>query len=154
MSRAPITIFCDGGVLRPADAYAQEQIAQLPMGATFNARLSRITAKGKEEREGLRGLWWAGCDLLAQNTEEPGYYSKRAASDSILDAIGATRRRYRADKTWENIPISLADDALPDEEMASLLELARAWCHKHFGFDPWQSWIDEQEAMKAARGNR
>lgn len=147
MARSPIMVTVQGGRITAADAYGAEQIAALPDG-TYSARLSRMTAKYKTEREGLFGLWWAGCDLLSQNTEEAGFYSKRAASDSILDAIGATRRRYRTDKKWENIPVSVSEDAMTDEEFAGILELGRAWCLRHFGFDPFQMWIDEEEAKK------
>lgn len=151
MSRAPIAMICDGLVLRPADAYSQQQIDELPRGATYNVRVSKLSAHGKEEREGLRGLWWAGCEVLANNVDHKLWDTKRKASDEILKGLGFVRPRFRIDKSVDMIPVSLAEDAMDDEEMAVLLERARTFCIDRWDFDPFQTWIDEQEA---AKGNR
>lgn len=132
------------------DAYAEQQIDELPNG-NYNARVSRLTGKFKEEREGLRGLWWAGCETLALNVEHKLWDTKRKASDEILKGLGFVRPRFRADKTVDMIPVSIAEDAMDDEEMTTLLERARPFCIDRWGFDPFQMWVDEQEAMK---GNR
>lgn len=150
MSRAPIAMTVDQRGLHALDAYAQEQLASLPQG-TYNVRFSRMTARGKTEREGLRGLWWAGCEVLSENTEQVGFSTKRAASDSILEGMGMIRKRYRIDKTWEPIPISLAEENLDDEEMVAVLELARAYCLDRFGFDPFQAWTDEKDKLNGGR---
>jgi len=134
--------------LHAMDQYAHQQIEELPPG-TYSVRCSRMTAKYKTEREGMRGLWWAGCDLLSKNTEQKGFATKRAASDEILIGIDLTRKRYRIDKTWEPIPVSLAEESMDDEEMATVIELGRAYCMDRFRFDPFKMWVDEQEAMKA-----
>lgn len=150
MSRSPIGMTIDHRGLHALDGYAQEQLAALPHG-TYNVRFAKMTGKYKEQREGLRGLWFAGCELLSQNTEQDGFATKRAASNSLLVGMKMTRRKYHNDKTWEPIPISLSEDNLDDEEMLTILEMARAYCLDRFGFDPFEMWKQEQEAMNGGR---
>ena len=150
MSRAPIGMTIDERGLHPLDGYAQEQLAALPPG-TYNVRFARMTGKYKEEREGMRGLWWAGCDLLAQNTEQWGYADRRQAHETILRGIGYTRPRYRADGSFELIPVSTAEEAMDDAEFAIMQERARAFAVREHGFDPWAMWVEEQEAMNGGR---
>jgi hypothetical protein len=150
MSRAPIGMVVDERGLHPLDGYAQEQLAALPPG-TYNVRFARMTAKYKEEREGMRGLWWAGLEVLANNTERRGYADKRQAHESILRAIGYTRPRYRMDHSFELIPISTAEESMDDAEFAIMQERARTYCIDEHGFDPWETWVNEQEAMNGGR---
>jgi len=147
MSRAPIGMVVDHRGLHPLDGYAQEQLAALPPG-TYNVRFARMTAKYKEEREGMRGLWWAGLEVLANNTERRGYGDKRQAHESVLRAIGYTRPRYKMDHSFEMIPISTAEESMDDAEFAIMQERSRAYCVDEFGFDPWQTWVDEQDAAR------
>ena len=150
MSRAPIAMTIDHRGLHGLDAYAQEQMVALPHG-TYNVRFSRMTARGKTEREGLRGLWWAGCEVLSQNVEHRLWDTKRKASDQILIGLGFVRPRFRIDKTVDMIPVSLAEDAMEDEEMIALLERARPFCIDRWGFDPFQAWTDEQDNLNGGR---
>lgn len=150
MSRAPIGMTIDQRGLFPLDAYAQEQLAALPPG-TYSVRFARMTARGKTEREGLRGLWWAGCEMLSQNVEHRLWDTKRKASDQILIGLGFVRPRFRIDKTVDMIPVSLAEDAMDDEEMIVLLERGRTFCIDRWGFDPFEMWTNEQDAMKGKR---
>ncbi len=150
MTRAPIGMTVDNRGVHALDAYAQEQLAALPHG-TYNVRFARMTAKGKEEREGMRGLWWAGCDMLSQNTERWGYADKRQAHNTILTAIGYTRPRYRMDGSFELIPVSTAEEAMDDAEFAIMQERARAFAVREHGFDPWEMWVQEQEIAQAMR---
>ena len=152
MSRAPIamTVANEGAMPRPLDAYAAEQLAALPPG-TYSVRFARMTAKGKTEREGQRGLWWAGCDLLSQNTERWGYADRRQTHETILTAIGYTRPRYRIDGSFELIPVSTAEDAMDDGEYAIMQERARAFTIREFGMDPWEEWAKQQDEMNGGR---
>lgn len=153
MSRAPIGMVVDQRGLHPLDGYAQEQLAALPPG-TYNVRFARMTAKYKEEREGMRGLWWAGLELLTQNTERRGYVDKRMAHESILRAVGYTRPRFRIDGSFDLIPVSTAEESMDDAEFAIMQERARAYAVEEFGFDPWEMWVTEQDAMNGNRGRR
>lgn len=144
MSRAPIYMEFDGRGFVPADAYAQEQMQAFQRGDRFNVRLSKITARGKEERDGLRGLWWAGCELLSQQVDELHYDTKRKASNMILMSLGFVATKPKADGSVDIVPISTGEDVLDDEEMHILLERAAAHCIRRFGFDPFQAWKDAQ----------
>jgi len=145
MSRSPIAMRWDArrGGFFPMDAYGQEQCAALKDG-DYNVRVSKLTRTGREEREGMRGLWWGGLSLLAENTEDPRFDEKRKAHDNILEALGYTRKRYRIDNTYELIPISTAEDAMPDDEFAILQERAEAYMIGEIGWSPWQQWKDER----------
>lgn len=149
MSRAAIYMEFDGRGFVPADAWAQEQLSALKPGTRFNVRVSRITARGKEEREGLRGLWWAGCELLSQQVDELHYDTKRKASNMILMSLGFVTAKPKADGRVDIVPISTGEDVLDDEEMHILLERAAAFCVNRFGFDPFDAW-KAQQPQKAA----
>jgi hypothetical protein len=147
MSRAPIAMTVKGGRFSAMDAYAAEQLSQLPDG-DYSVRVSRLTNSGREERAGMRGLWFAGLQLLSENTEDPEYDSPKKAYDQIRIDLGYVRRRYRIDKSWEYVPISTAEETFSDEEMAILQERARAFCVERFGFDPWAQWTEQQDAAQ------
>lgn len=150
MSKAPIAMQWDQrrGGLFPFDSYSQEQCAALKEG-DYNVRVSRMTKTGREEREGLRGLWWAGLGLLAENTEDWRFNEKRKAHDTILVSLGYSRPRFRIDKTFDMIPISTTEDSMDDDEFAILMERGEAYIVGQIGWSPWQSWKDEKDAQKA-----
>ena len=147
MSRPPIFIEVRGGRVSPADAYAQEQLANLPDGR-YNARVSKVTRAGREEREGARGLWWAGCTLLAENSESAAMDTARKAHEHILMGLGFVRPRFRVDGSFTMVPVSTSEAEMDDEEFAILQEKAREFCVARFGYDPFETWKDQQEAMK------
>ncbi len=155
MARAPIYVYCDGQALRPFDAYAAEQMKKLneemPQGEFF-ARLSRITAKGKDERQGLFGLWWAGCGLFAESTEHLMWDTQRKVSDRVLEGLGFVRpqfRRVAGETTFKMVPVSIAETNMDDDEFELLLERARPFMLDRWNRDPWQEWTDKQDAEKA-----
>lgn len=154
MSRAPIAMEKRRGGLAPADAYAQQQYDALPDNVRLNVRVSKLSAKGKEEREGARGLWWAGLTLLSQNTENQNYDTARKAHETILRGLGFVRPRFRIDGSVVMDPVSTSDTNMDDEEFTVLQERARAYVIAEFGFDPWAMWVEEQEAAEAARKAR
>lgn len=149
MARSAIQLRNWRGVLVPVDDYARETLDKLPQGAEYYARLSRITRAGREEREGTRGKWWAGLDLLANQQHEAGYLTQRGCHDSILTALGFTRKRHLTGGRFELIPVSTKEGAMDDEEFDVLQELARAFCMAKFNYDPWEMWEQEQAAKKA-----
>lgn len=154
MSRSPIAMEKRGGRLVPIDAYASEQVDLLPEGKTLSVRVSVMTAKGKTEREGNRGLMWAGINLLADNTDSVLLNSPRKAYEYMLTALGYVRPRFRIDGSYDMIPMSTSEEAMDDSEHALCLERMRAWSVQHLGVDYWQSWIDENEAANANRRYR
>lgn len=146
MARSPILMRKDRGKLVGVDAYSLQQIDALPEGKELSVRVSVMSSTGKTEREGARGLWWAGLGLLAENVEDLAYDSPRKAHETILRELGYVRPRYRVDNTVEYIPLSTAEDAMDDEEFANLQERANAFIEMRFGWNPWQTWKDQQEA--------
>lgn len=147
MARAPIFISVQGGRLIGGDAYAAQQISELPDGDYF-ARFSKLTRAGRDEREGMRGLWFAGLKLLSDNTDDPRYDTPEKAYHNIRIDLGFSRPRYRRDGSVEMVPTSTADDNMDDEEMAVLQEKAQEFWMRREGWDPWESWKAEQDAKK------
>jgi hypothetical protein len=154
MARAPIMCRKSRGGLFPADAYGQSQYDALPDGKELAVRVTVMSSTGKTEREGMRGLWWGSMELLSQNVDDIEYDTKEKAHASTLFALGFVRPRFRIDGSVEMIPVSTAEDNMPDEEMAILLEKAAGFLTRKFGFDPFQSWKDEHEAANANRRYR
>lgn len=147
MSRPPIFIEVRGGRVSPADAYAMEQLSNLPDGQ-YNARLSKMTRAGREEREGLRGLWWGAMTLLAENSDSPLIDTPRKAHEFVLMGLGFVRPRFRVDGGFDMIPVSTSEAEMMDDEFSTLMEKARAFCIDRFGYDPMAVWVEKQEAMK------
>lgn len=147
MSRPPIFIEVRGGRVSAADAYAAEQLSQLPDGQ-YNARLSRVTRAGREEREGLRGLWWAGCTLMAENSDNAALDTARKVHEALLMGMGFVRPRFRVDGSFDMVPVSTSEAEMDDGEFAILQERARAYALERWGIDPWQMWVDQQEARR------
>lgn len=145
MSRAPIAVEARGGRILPGDAWSEEQFAQLPDGR-YTMRLSKQTRAGREEREGLRGLWWAGCTLVAQNSDSPLLDTSRKVHEQILMGLGFVRPRFRVDGAFDMVPVSTSESEMDDEEMAILQEKARTFAMARWGYDPWLVWVEQQEA--------
>ncbi len=154
MSRAPIAMEKVSGRLVGIDSYARQQIDDLPTGKALSVRVSVMSSSGKTQREGMRGLWWAGCDLLSQQVDELHYDTRRKASNMILMSLGFVTAKPKADGRVDIVPISTGEDVLDDEEMQILLERAAAFCIQRFGFDPFQSWKDQQPKMPAPARQR
>lgn len=135
--------------LVPSDPYGQQQIDALPDGKQLSVRISVMSASGKTEREGSRGMWWGTMTLLSENSDDIEFSSPRNAHDSTLFALGFVRPRFRVDGSVEMVPVSTADHAMDDGEHAILVEKARAYLTNRFGYDPFSAWTDEQTAKKA-----
>lgn len=149
MARAAIMMRKWRGHFVPVDTYAQQQVDEIPEGKDLSVRASVMSSTGKTQREGNRGLWWAGLQMLAENSDDLEYDDKRKAHETILRALGYVRPRYRVDNTVEYIPISTAEDAMDDDEFSILMERAEALIYAKFGWSPWGSWKAEQEAKNA-----
>lgn len=144
MTRPPIFIEIKGGRVSPADAYAEEQLSQLPDGQ-YNARLSKMTRAGREEREGARGLWWAGCTLVAENSDNPLLDTSRKVHEHILMQLGFVRPRFRIDGAFDMVPVSTSESEMDNIEFAILQEKARPLAVRLWGMDPWQLWVDQRQ---------
>ncbi len=154
MARAAIMMRKWKGRLVPADAYAQQQTDELPEGKELSVRVSVMSSTGKTQREGMRGLWFGGLELLAQNTDDMSYDSKDKAYHQIRVDLGYTRKRFRIDGTYEEIPISTSEESMPDEEFQVLMERAQAFVEATMGWNPWQVWKQEKDAEAANRRYR
>lgn len=144
MSRPAIFIEVRGGRVSAADAYGAEQLSNLPDGR-YNMRVSKVTRAGREEREGLRGLWWAAMSLLSENSDSPLIDTPRKAHEFILMGLGFVRPRFRVDGGFDMIPVSTSESEMDDGEFLTLMEKAASFCIDRFGFDPMQTWKDQQQ---------
>ncbi len=142
------------GGLYPADAYAAQQYDALPEGKDLSVRISVMSSTGKTEREGARGLWWAGLQMLAENSDDPDYDTHRKAHEAILFALGFVRPRFRIDGSVIMDVVSTAEDAMDDEEFSVLMTKADEFIMRRFGWSPWESWKMEQDAKRANQGKR
>lgn len=149
MARAPIMCRKERGGFFPADAYASQQYDAIPEGKELSVRVSVMSSTGKTEREGNRGLWWAGLHLLAENCDDPEYDTDRKAHEAILFALGFVRPRFRIDGSIVMDVVSTSEEAMDDEEFSVLMRKADEFIERKFGWNPWESWKLEQEAAKA-----
>ncbi len=147
MSKAPIAMRWNGRGFEPMDSYSEEQCAALQMGE-YSVRVSRLTRTGREERDGLRGLWWGGLTVLADNTEDWRFNEKRKAHDSIMIAIGYSRPRFRIDGKFDMIPISTSDESMDDDEFRVVMERGETYILDQIGWSPWERWKEEHPSER------
>jgi hypothetical protein len=153
-TKPPIAVVSDGRVLRPADPYAAEQIEQLQRNVRLNARVTVATAK-ESRRSGMNSLFHAGLGLLVENLDDADtsrWPTVKKMKDSLLEELGFVERRYALDgKSYKDEPDSIAFDNMSDDDFEVFFERARAVVVARWGYDPWDAWIAEREAEKAAR---
>lgn len=146
MSRPPIFIEVNNGRVSAADAYAAEQLSTLPNGR-YNMRVSKVTRAGREEREGIRGLWWAGCQLMAENSDNAALDTSRKVHEAVLMGLGFVRPKFRVDGSFVMVPVSTSEVEMEDDEAIILQEKARAYAIQRWGYDPWLAWTEQQTAQ-------
>lgn len=149
--KAPIAVISDGRVLRPADAYAAEQIDALPRGDRLNARITQERSPGK------LALYWAGLGLLSENLSEEHqarWPTARKLHNMLMEAHGYVEQIWRIDGTFRLVPDSIAMNNMEEAEFEQYREQARGFVVRNFGFDPWEMWVAEKEAEKAMRRAR
>lgn len=142
------------GHYTPADMRSAE-VADMTFvqGAYLDGRFTR--PKGAEDRRaGNLRLWWAGIGLLLENTDDERWPTKRKLHNLILEELGFVEKIWRIDGSYRLVVDSIAIDKMEDEDFDRLFEKARAFCHEHFGFDPWETWVAERNAAKANQGYR
>lgn len=147
-AKAPIAVISYGKFLKPADAWASEQIDALPRNKRLNARIT-------EQRSlGALGWYWAGLALLVDNlddAEATRWPTSRKMHKLILEELGYFEKVYRIDGSFRTEVDSIAFDEMDEPEFRIVFEKARAFVLKHWGWDPWQTWMDEREAQKVRK---
>ena len=144
-TKVSIVVRFDGSVLRPADAFAQEQLDGLPRNTDLSIEPKLVTGSGQ------RRLYWAGLGLLAQNIEDDRWPTSRHLSNMLLTTLGYVDIAWRMDGSYYLTPNSLAVDNMEEPEFLAYFERARAEVVKRFEWDPWEAWKDEKDAEKANR---
>lgn len=98
-------------------------------------------------RNGMLGLWWAGIKLLYDNQDE--FATERKLHEEILKKIGLSKKLYRIDKTFvREVVDSIAIENMTDEEFKVVQEKAREYVVGRWGYDPWDLWVEQQEARR------
>lgn len=135
----------------PADMRAVEVADRtFVQGAVLDGKFTR--PKGSEDRRaGNLRHWWAGIGLLLENTDDERWPTKRKLHNLILEELGFTEKIWRIDGSYRLVVDSIAIDNMEDDDFDRLFEKARAFCLLHWGFDPWQMWVDEKNAEKSTQ---
>lgn len=156
MSKPPILMRREGSRLVPLDAWSAEQLDAYPDGRDLAVRVTKATARGEDESEGILRLWWAGVNLLHENIDGQGMFpTPRHLSKHILKEIGAfisvPDGHGGTKKIAESISLANLEDP---EDRRLLLEVARAYVVKWKSWDPWTEWKDQKELEKRQSGGR
>lgn len=142
----PIGVEWDGQAFRPVDAYSAELADQLPRGTRLEGHFTAVTGKA-DARAGNTRLYWAGINLLHENTDE--FPTARKLHDHILEELGFFTRHPRIDG-GERREIDSTKE-MEDDEFATMWELAKTYVLARWRFDPWEKWKEEAAANAVAR---
>lgn len=147
--RPRFAVAVENGKLVAGGPWEQEQIDKLPRGRIF------VEISTEEPEDGIRNLYMAGISLLFENVDGAGpgheWPTPNHLRRHILREIGFAEPIHRIDGIKREAR-SMARGAMTYEELTIVLELSRAYCVERFGFDPFEAWQDEQDAMKGNRG--
>lgn len=137
---ASITVLVVDGKLVPADQWAQERLAQLPLKRRLEATFDLT-----EPVDDLRAKYMAGMNDLFENIDGTGpgrrWPTMKSLRKHILVKIGFAEPVYRADGV-KMVPLSMARGEMDYPDMVQCLELTRAYVVDTYGFDPWQDHED------------
>lgn len=149
--KPPIFVERRGSHFIPIDAWAEQQIQSFPEGQALAARVTKARATAQDEALGWLGKWWAGINLLHENTDDPErrWPTPRHLHNEILKELGYFTRIIRADG-YKDEPESVAVDKMEMEDRVYLQEQARTYCLGRWDFDPWAAWERQKDAEKAA----
>lgn len=145
-----IPVTWDGRVFRPADMRAFELANAYLINTVLDGHFKR-PARAEDWRSGQMRLWWAGLKLMVDALGDERWPSTRKMHNLILEELGFVERIWRIDGSYRNEVNSIAIDSMEDDEFEALFERARVFCLANFGLDPWQVWVDEENAAKANR---
>jgi hypothetical protein len=149
----PIGVEWDGAVFRPSDPYSAELADKLPRGVKLESNFTVLTSKAEGRAAKLR-LWWAGMNLLQENTEE--FPTSRKLHEHILEELGFYKKMPRADDADYREVDSIKAENMEDAEFDTLFELARTYVLTRWHFDPWERWKEEaaEHELERARARR
>lgn len=144
----------NGIAFTPADMGAVEQADRTYVqGAVLDGKFTRPVG-AEDRRAGLLRLWWAGLGMLADNIDDERWPTKRKVHNLILEELGFTEKIWRIDGTYRLVVDSIAIDNMEDDDFDRLFEKAKAFCIKHWGWNPWDTWVAEKQAEIANRKAR
>lgn len=145
-TKAPIAVISYGKFLKPADAWAAEQIDALPRNKRLNARITEQRSLGQ------LGWYWAGLALLVDNFDDADrekWPNSRKFHKMVLEALGYFDKIWRIDGTYRIEVDSIAFDEMTEDEFQTAFEAVRAFVVKQWGYDPWDMWKAERDAQAA-----
>lgn len=153
-AKPPILVQRKGNHLVGIDEWSSEQLEAYPEGVTLNCKLTRSTATGDDPERAWLRFWWAGINLLHNNIEDPKreFPTPDHLKRRIMEDLGFYSVIQRIDGIKKDAD-SISLDKMDQTDRDYLLELARTHCLSEWGWDPWQTWADEQD-LKKQRGGR
>ncbi len=126
------------------DPWSQEVIDKLPPGRMVYEVFQ------EEAEDGVRGLYFAGINMLFQNVDGTGPGGEWPTPESlrreILREIGFTDPIFRVDGIKKE-PRSMARGRMQYDELVVVLEVSRAYCVSRWGFDsliPHSPWLAQR----------
>lgn len=143
--RQRIIVMVEGGKIVASDAWAQECIDKLPKGRFV------IEPDLDEAEDGVRNLFMAGIGTLFENTDGCGpgktWPTTTSLRKFILKEIGFAEAVIRVDGVkW--VPVSMARGEMTYADLQTCLELGRAFCIDHWGWDPFLQWQEAKDLEK------
>lgn len=131
-----VIVLVEGGRLVPADQYAQEMLAKLPLRKRLVATFDLADAT-----DDLRARYMIGMKVLFDNVDGAGpgrrWPTVTSLRKHILVKIGFAEPLYRNDGV-KMIPLSMARGEMTHEDLAQCLELTRAYVVDTWGHDYWE----------------
>lgn len=135
-----VTVLVVDGKLVPADQWAQERLAALPLKRRLEATFDLT-----EPVDDLRAKYMAGMNELFENIDGTGpgkrWPTMKTLRKHILVKIGFAEPLYRNDGV-KMIPLSMARGEMDYADLQQCLELTRAYVVDTYGWDPWEEHED------------
>ena len=140
--RPRIAVRVEAGRLVAMGPMEQEIIDKLPLGRLF------VEISDEEATDGLRNFFFAGINLLFDNTDGCGAGGEWPTPNHLrrylLIEIGFCENILRVDGIKKE-PRSMARGSMTADEIKLVTELSRAYCVARWGFDAWTEWESEHQ---------
>lgn len=142
MAKLPMLMQRRGSTLVPIDAWAEEQLRDIPLGVSLNVT-AKEAAGERSKRRSKNQLYWAGLGLASENIEDRRWPTARKLHKLLMEELGYTTKFYRIDGTYKEEVDSVRFDEMPDPEFFDYFDRAQVWFAANFDFDPWKQWMKE-----------
>lgn len=136
-----------GTALRPLDPWSMERLCVYAEGVPLGITITSAKRRGKN------GLYWAGLALLVDNIEDPQFPTSRKLHEALLDHLGMTTKLWRIDRTFREVPDSIAFDSMEDAEFDIYFERAQQTIVDRWKWSPFDAWVAEKQQAQDWKRN-